>query len=209
MTSSWKHVTQRMSMGLSAVVLIVLLAACGGSGGTGSTATPTPKPPTPTPTTPAANMQTYTGTNFSISYPQGWQKSASGNQVTFDDPLVTKDYMTIVTIPNPGGTQSASALADTTMPLVEKTLLTNAKPATVAPTVTVGGESWTQRSATGELALTDPGTQGTLFLLIDNHPANAANTQAYEIYYYGPTSTFSQSDTLAFQPMLQSFKFTS
>lgn len=212
MSSSWKHVTRRMSLGLGVVLLMVLLAACGGgsSGSTGTTPTPKASTPTPTPTTavPTANMKTYTGKDFSISYPQTWQESASGNQVTFADPLVTKDIVTIVAVPNPAGAQSASDIADSSMPLIEKTLLTKAQPATVAPTVTVAGESWAQRSATGDLALTDPGTQGTLFLLVDNHPANAANTQAYEIYYYGPTSTFSQSNTLAFQPMLQSFKFT-
>jgi hypothetical protein len=209
MTSSWKHVTQRMSLGLSTLLLVVLLAACGGTGGTGTGSTPTPKPPTPTPTptTPAVAMQIYTGTNYSISYPQAWQKSASGNQVTFADPLVTKNIMTIVMVPNPAGAQSASSIADESLPLIDKTLLTNAQPATVSSTVTVSGDTWAQRSATGELAITDPGTQGTLFMLVDNHPANAANTEAYEIYYYGPTSTFTQANVLAFQPMLQSFKF--
>lgn len=206
MKASWKHVTQRMSIAFSSLVLVVLLAACGGSGSTSSSNTiPTPKPPTPTPT-PAVTMQTYTGTSFSISYPQGWQKSASSNQVTFADP-VSKNIVTIVTVANPAGTQSASALADATLPPIEKALLSNAKTATVAPTVTVGGDTWAQRSATGELALTDPGTQGTLVMLIDNHPANAANTLAYEIYYYGPSATFTQADVLAFQPMLQTFKF--
>lgn len=210
MSSSWKHVTRRMSIAFCSVLLVVLLAACGGSGSTGSTSTPTPQAPTATPTTaaPAVTMKTYTGAHFSISYPSTWQESASGNQVTFADPLVTKDIMTIVMVPNPMGAQSANALADATLPLIDKTLLKNAQPATAAPTTTVGGETWVQRSSTGDLALTDPGTQGTLFMLIDNHPANAADTTAYEIYYYGPTSAFTQSNTLAFQPMLQSFKFT-
>ena len=152
-------------------------------------------------------MQQYMGTGFSLSYPQGWQKSASGNQVTFLDPL-SKNVVTIVSVANPAGAESASALADTTLPLIEKTLLSKGQTATVAPTTTVAGDTWAQRSATGELAITDPGTQGTLMMLIDNHPAQAANTKAYEIYYYGPSATFTQSNTLAFQPMLQSFKFT-
>lgn len=152
-------------------------------------------------------MQQYTGAKFSISYPQGWQESASGNQVTFVDP-VSKNVMTIVTVENPGGAQSSSALADATLPLIEKTLLSDGKTATVAATATVAGETWAQRSATGGLALTDPGVQGTLMMLIANHPASAPDTKAYEIYYYGPTATFTQATTLAFQPMLQSFKFT-
>jgi hypothetical protein len=151
-------------------------------------------------------MQTYKGKDFSISYPQGAQQSASGNQVTFLDPI-TKNVMTIVTVPNPGGAQPAGALADATLPLINKTLLKNAQPATVAPTVTVAGETWVQRSSTGDLAITDPGTPGTLYMLIDNHPANAATTQAFEIYYYGPTATWSQAQAV-FQAMLQTFKFT-
>lgn len=207
MNSSRKHVTRRMFIALSSLLLIVLLAACGGSGGTGSSSTtPTPTLPKPTPT-PAVAMQTYTGANFSISYPQSWQKSASGNQTTFADP-VTKNIMTIVVVANPEGVQSANALADATLPLIEKTLLSKATTATIAPTATVDGETWAQRSATGDLTITDPGTQGTLVMLIDNHPANAANTQAYEIYYYGPSATFTQANALAFQPMLQTFKFT-
>jgi hypothetical protein len=151
-------------------------------------------------------MQVYTGAKFSISYPQTWQKSASGNQVTFVD-SISKNVVSIVTVANPAGANSASALADATLPLIEKTLLSDAKTATVAPTVTLAGETWAQRSATGDLALTDPGTVGTLMMLVDNHPANAADTQAYEIYYYGPSATFTQADALAFQPMLQTFKF--
>lgn len=206
MKSSWKHVTQRMSIAFCALLLVVLLAACGGGGSSSNSVTPTPKPPTPTPT-PAVTMQQYTGTAFSISYPQGWQESASGNQVTFIDPI-SKNVVTIVTVANPGGAQSANALADATLPLIEQTMLSKATTAKVAPTATVGGETWVQRSATGDLALTDPGTQGTLIMLVDNHPASSADTKAYEIYYYGPTATFTQATTLAFQPMLNSFKFT-
>lgn len=203
MTSSWKHVTQRMSLALSSVLLVVLLAACGGSGSTGNNVTPTPKPAnTPTPTTPAVAMQTYTGTGFSISYPQGVQETASGNQVTFLDP-VSKNVMTIATAANPAGAQGTSTAATASMQIFEKSLLSNAQPATAAPTVTVGGESWVQLSATGDLAITDPGTPGTLIQLADTH-----NGTLYEIVYYGPTATFAQSNTLAFQPMLQSFKFT-
>ncbi len=212
MNASWRHVTQRMSIVFCSLLLVLVLAACGGSGGsTTGTATATPASATPTATTaasnPAASMVQYTGTTFSISYPQSWQKSASGNQVTFLDPI-SKNVVTIVTVANPAGAQSPSALADGSLPLIEKTLVSDGKNATVAPTVTINGETWAQRSATGTLALTDPGTPGTLFLLVNNHPASAPTTQAYEIYYYGPTSTFTEANTLAFQPMLQSFKFT-
>jgi hypothetical protein len=205
MKVSWKHVTRRMSAAFCSILLIVLLAACGGSGSGSSSVTPTPKPPTPTPT-PAVAMQQYTGTKFSISYPQGWQQSTSASGVGFTDP-VSKNMLVIATVANAGGLQSPSALAGTTMPIMEKIFLKNAKPATIAPTATIGGETWVQSSATGEL-ITDPGAQGTFVGLFTNHPANAADTQAYEIYYFGPSATFTQATTLAFQPMLQSFKFT-
>lgn len=115
--------------------------------------------------------------------------------------------MTIITLPNPGGTLTASALADQTMTQFDQTVLKNGQPATIAPTVTVGGDTWLQRSSTGDLAVTDPGTQGTLVALFDVHPATGAKSQVYEIVYYGPTATFAQANLLAFQPMLQSFKF--
>lgn len=207
MVTLQKKMVQRIVLSTCMLLLAMLLAACSGLGGTASS-TPTPSAPTPTPspTTPAAAFQTYTGTTFTISYPQGAQKTSSGNQVTFLDPT-TKNVMTIVTVPNPGGVAGASTVSQTSMSEFEKTLLSNAKPATIAPTASVGGDSWVQSSATGNLAVTDPGTPGTLVLLVDNHPANSASTMTYEIVYYGPTATWSQANTV-FQAMLQSFKFT-
>ncbi|MGH2510700.1 MAG: hypothetical protein ACRDHZ_25300, partial [Ktedonobacteraceae bacterium] len=61
--------------------------------------------------------------------------------------------------------------------------------------------------STGELALTDPGVQGTLVALFDVHPASGANSQVYEIVYYGPTTTFALTNAQVFQLMLKSFKF--
>ncbi len=191
MTSSWKHVTQRMSLGLSTLLLVVLLAACGGTGSTGSGSTPTPKPPTPTPTTPAVAMQTYTGTNYSISYPQNWKvdsSSAQGISQTAIHDDVSGNAFTIVGTPDPGGVSSASSLADIT-------------------TVTINGVTWAQRSITGTTTVNGQDVPATIFLLVTLHPANAANTTAYQLIYGGPTVTFAQANVLAFQPMLQSFKF--
>lgn len=209
-----KSVTQRFSLVLSTLVLVILLAACSNTSGGGTTLniptpTPTPKPPTPTPT-PAIVMKTYTGPAFSISYPADITESASTNasvsQVTFAD-SVGKNIMTIITLPNPGGTLTASALADPTMTQFNQTLLKGGQAATIGSTATVGGDTWLQRSATGDLAITDPGTQGTLVALFDVHPASGAKSQVYEIVYYGPATTFAQASTQVFQPMLQSFKF--
>lgn len=86
--------------------------------------------------------------------------------------------------------------------------MTNPQPASLSPTTTVAGEAWTQRGATGTLSTGGQSVPGTLILLVDNHPTSVPTTQAYEIYYGGPTATFDQIDRTVFQAMLQSFKFT-
>jgi hypothetical protein len=203
MTSSWRSVTQRISVALCSALLVLLLAACGGTGTTGGSATPTPKSTPTIPPTPTVAMQTYTGTGYTISYPQGIAAKASGNGVSFTD-TTTGNMLVISEASNPGGAASTSVSANASMQIYEKTFLTNAQPATVAPTATVGSESWVQLSATGTLAFLDAGTPGTLIQLADTHSGTL-----YEIVYFGPTSTFTQANTMVFQPMLASFKFTS
>lgn len=207
MVTLQKRMIQRIALSAGMLLLVMLLAACSGLGGTGS-ATPTPAAtptPPPSPTAPVAAMQTYKGTTFTIEYPQGAQETSTSNEVTFIDPA-TKDALAIVTLPNPNGVVGVNTEAQTSMSGFEKTLLSNARPATIAPSATVGGDSWVQSSATGGL-VADSGTPGTLVQLVDNHPAHAASTMTYEIVYYGPTATWSQANTV-FQTMLQSFAFT-
>jgi hypothetical protein len=57
------------------------------------------------------------------------------------------------------------------------------------------------------LSLNGQAVPGKLVVLADNHPASSPTTQAFEIYYVGPTATFSQTNP-TFQAMLQSFKFS-
>ena len=202
------NVARRLIPGVCLLMLTIVLAACSGlSGITGGSPTPTPTPsPRPSPTASAAT-QTYKGNGYTIAYPQGWKVQPSGNQVVFQD-AQGLNVMTIVIVPNPGGLNSADNIADTTFPLVEKTLLTNPQPATnVLSTTTVAGDTWSQRGATGTLASGAP-VQGELIMLVDNHPLNSPNTQTYEIYYGGPSLTFAQVNATYFQAMLQSFKFT-
>jgi hypothetical protein len=189
---------------LLSVLLVLVLAGCGSSSAS------TKVGATSVVVTPLATnvvMQVYHGSAFQMSYPESWKQSASGNQVTFAD-IVSKNLLTIVTVANPNGELEAKDLADQTLPLIEKTLLSDGQPASVAATVKVGGLIWEQRSATGGLAITDPGVQGTLMMLVTNYPAAASSTQAYEIFYYGPSSTFTQAVDQDFQPMLQSLTFS-
>src|SRR2546429_1395444 len=87
----------RLSLSLCSLLLVLVLAACSlGSGSTGTAPTttsghtPATSQPTSVPAQPtsasAANLATYTGDGFTISYPQGWtmQKGANGS-VTFID----------------------------------------------------------------------------------------------------------------------------
>ena len=173
-----------------------MLAACGGSGGTAA------HHPTS-----ASALQMYTGTSFSMSYPAGWHKNASGDQVTFADPI-GRNVMAVFADPDLMGAQSASAVADQAMSRFEGTLLANAQAVTVPPTYAIASVTWIQRSATGILAITDPGVQGNFFLLVVNYPANAKNATMYEIEYYGPAATFSQAN-VNFMTMLRSFSFKS
>ena len=206
MSRGQKRMIQRIGLGVSTLILVMMLAACGSSGSIASS-TPTSKPatPTPSPTPSPTPTGTYIGTNFSMSYPPGVQERQVDGLVTFD--LDANNSMTIEYQPNPNGALSTNELAQTFIKVFEKATFSSSEPATIAPTATVGDDSWVQISATGTLLL-DPGTPGTLVLLADNHPANAANTNSYLIVYSGPTATWSQSNAV-FQAMLQSFKFSS
>lgn len=212
MSSSWKHVTRRMSIAFCSVLLVVLLAACGGFGnnGTGSaTATPAAtQAPTATPTqaAPAVTMKTYTGTDYSISYPSTWQVSSSSGQVAIQD-QTTGNGVTIVGTPDPNGVSSADSLADISAQTFAKSIVKNGQ-VTKLPSVTLNGVTWAQRQLTGSITFQGQDVPAKIILLVATHPANSANTKAYQLIYGGPAATFDQANTLAFQPMLQSFKFT-
>lgn len=213
MTSTWKHVTRRVFISLSAVVLMVFLAACGGGGNTGS-ATPTattPPTPTPSPTTPSVAMQTFTGNGFSISYPQSWQKTSSSSQgiaqVAFSD-QTTGNAFTIVATPDPEGAASADKIADTSVQTLSNVAVKNGKPETVPASMTINGITWAQRAITGTATVSGQSVPAKIILLVTIHPANSATSQAFQLFYGGPTLTFDQINAQIFQPMLQSFKFT-
>lgn len=216
MSSSWKHVTRRMSIACCSLLLVVLLAACGGSGnnGTGSaTATPaaTQAPTaTATPAAPAVTMKTYTGTDYSISYPSTWQVTSSNgqaaNQVAIQD-ATTGNGLTIVGTPDPNGVSSADSLASISAQTIAKSVVKNGQ-VTSLSSVTLNGVTWAQRQITGTITLQGQDVPAKIILLVATHPANSATTKAYQLFYGGPTATFDQANTLAFQPMLQSFKFT-
>lgn len=213
MISFCKYVTRRLSFVLSALLLAVLLAACGGVGGSGN-ATPTPKPTTPAPTatpTPSVALQTYTGNGFTIGYPQGWKTQTvqqnAVNGIAFTDAQGI-NALTVLLVPNPGGVTSAADENKAAVTLVNAAAgLKSPQPVSLPTTTSVAGESWVQTGETGTINMNNTDVPGEVVVLTDNHPAKSPTTNAYDIYYGGPSLTFQQENQI-FQAMLQSFKFT-
>ncbi len=110
MTSVWKYVTQRLSLSVIALLLIVLLAACSSLGGTASSPTPTTATPSPTPS-PTPAVTTYTGDGYTISYPKDWKKSVASGQTTFQDSLGA-NALGVVVVANPDGVAKPSTVLE-------------------------------------------------------------------------------------------------
>jgi hypothetical protein len=205
-----QYVSRGTTMALCSLILAVLLVACGGGGTSGTTSTPTPSPtPTspPAPPTPAsAAMASIQGNGFTMSYPQNWQTTKKAdNLFTFTD-STGKIKMTITVAPDPNGAISADTVASAALQAA-KVLLKNSQTVSVPATTTVGGESWSQVSASGTQRLNNQDTNIQVVVIADVHPANTTSSKSYTIVYQAPVATFSQDNTSYFQPMLQSFKF--
>ncbi len=197
------------------ICLALALAACGSATTTtGSTPTATSQPSssptaasTPTTSTSSTTLTTYTGKGYSIGYPQGWKVNTSGNSVVFTDSSGVYNF-TLVTSPNPGGIASPDTIVNAGVNGV-KGSLTNTQTVNVPASTTIGGDTWVQKSITGDSSAA--GQTGTVQMVVasDNHPANSPSTNSYTIIYATLQATFDAANGQYFQPMLQSFKFTS
>jgi hypothetical protein len=199
-----KHISGGAILALCSLLLVAaLLAACGG---TTSTPPPTPTtPPTPSPT--PLPMTTLAGNGFTISYPQSLHLTKSGSRLVT---LTNSDgtiKMTITVVADPKGAISADSLVSTAI-TAQKVPLKNAQTVSVPPTVTVGGASWSQQSVSGTQRLNAADIMMQSVVIATVHPANTPTSKAYTIVYTAPQSKFSQANTIYFQPILQSFKFT-
>ena len=177
------------------------------SGNTPATTHATSVPAQPT-SAPAAHLTTYTGNGFRIGCPAGWtieKASPSAASVIFIDPTRTIEFIVTVT-PNPNANSATSVALD---PLLHSM---QSKPhyqkVDLAPTTTVGGETWDQIGAIGDLPTYSGQTLSSKAItLAINRPVHDANTTMYVIQFFTPTKDFDQMDSTSFQPMLQSFKF--
>lgn len=211
-------ICRKLWLALTFGCLLLLLAACnfGGisvNGGTTPTPTPTQKaaPTTviPSPTA-VASMVTYTGNGYTIGYPKGWTVSkGSTGAVTFTDPQGVA-YVTIQVVPNPNGMISTSDEVNAGLQ-VFKSQAKNYTRVNIAPTTSVAGETWSQGSATGDVTPTGANSPVTAKIVVisANHPANTSSTQGFTLGYVTAAQVFDMANTTYFQPMLQSFKFTS
>ncbi len=152
---------------------------------------------------------TYTGDGYTLNYPPGWKttKSESTGTVTFADPAGIYNLSIAVTS-NPDGAASPDDLADAAA-TGARSKLKNPKDETIAPTTTVGGETWSQRAVSGDSTVNGQTANVKLVIIADNHPASSPSTRGFIIAYGTARALFDVANSTHFQPMLQSFKFTS
>jgi len=185
---------------LCALAVALLLAGCSLFGGDSGTTAVTPTPqPTPV---------TYTGDGFTMSYPKTWKVNHSSTGVTFNDPGGIA-YLSVRDAVNPNGLLPARALVNTTLQAF-KTQARNYKSISLPATTNLAGESWSQGGASGDVTPAGQKSEVNVRIVVDadNHPAGSPSTRAYAIGYATGSQVFDLANTVYFQPMLQSFKFT-
>lgn len=193
------------------LILIFLLAACGGHSSSAPTnnhsaslANPVQHVLAPT-ATKSVPYTTYTGTDFTLKYPAEWKVITAKAEVSFTD-LAGNYNLTIGSTPNPNGATTPDQLADSGV-VGAKTNLQNEKTIDVPKTVMLAGQTWSQRSLSGISTLSEPNSEIEATVLATNHPAKASNTQGYIIVYVAAKNQFDQAQTRYFKPILQSLKF--
>ena len=195
-----KHFSDGFLLSFSILLLAMFVSACdiGGFGGT----------PTPTPTS-ATTMTAYTGDGFTISYPQTWKVKTDSTGVTFTDPNGIA-YFQIHEAPNPEGIVSTSNQVTLGLEAF-KSQAKNYQQQSVPSTITLANETWSQGAATGDITPSGQSTRANvkIYVISANHPANSTATKAFIIGYATGSQVFDLANTGYFQPMLQSFKFTS
>jgi hypothetical protein len=194
---------QRCSVLVLCSLLTLVLAACEVGGDYTPVATPIPSP-----IVPAVHLRTLRGQGYSIGYPENWiVTQASNGSVTIREPQGLA-FMVIEVLPNAEGTLTAHAE-------IENSLRTNTfnliayQRIKIATTAVVGGDTWSQGAANGDIVIKDRALTlaGRMVLIADNHPANSPATNMFVIRYAAAQSIFDVANVTYFLPMLKSFKF--
>ena len=202
----------RFILSACSLLIVCFLAACGSGGastGTVATTTGGNTPTTTQPTSaPATSLTTYTGNGFHIGYPTGWtidKASTTAASVIFIDPTRTIEFIVTAT-PNPNANSATSVALDPRLQSMQSK--PHYQKVDIAPTTTVGGETWDQIGAIGDLqTYSGQSLSSKVIALAINRPKADASTKMYIIQFSAPTKDFDQTDSTTFQPMLQSFSF--
>ena len=220
-----QFLVRRLAGGASVLALLLLLVACGGgSANNKSSSINNGTPANPVrqvvPTTMATGLatgtaaaaknplfKTYTGAGYTIQYPPDWKMTTSSAETAFTDPSGSYN-LTIGSTPNPNSAKTADQLADGGI-TGAKTNLKNVQTVDVPQTTMVGGLPWSQRSITGTSTLNGQSSDIAATVLANNHPLHTTDTKGYVIVCVAAKDKFDQAQTKYFQPMIQSFKFTS
>jgi hypothetical protein len=198
----------------SLLFVAFFLVACS-TGVSGASVTPTAaSKPTPTPSPAVSSSegkQTYTGMGFTVEYPSNLTVNASdngssGGGVMFSDPPAMITFY-IEILPNTNESAPAEAVKGLTASLQKEGQ--SAKMIPLAPTVTVGGQTWDQAAGTTDLTLGGQTVTMEQVMIATNHPASSPNSRLFIFTYTTSAQMFDQTNATTFQPILQSFKFTS
>lgn len=211
MQSSIRHV-HRSTFTVGLFLFTLILTACGSfTESPASTPTPSPRSSPPLQSTPSPAGQSgfalFTGDGYTIDYPVGWKASGSKDNVTIQDPTTIYNFAIEVTA-NPEGIASASTVVNLSINAA-KSKFKNPQNENVPATVTVGGESWAQKSASGTTTEQGQSVDVQLYILADNHPASTPATKSFVIVYTTAKQLMPVAISTYFHQMLQSFKFTS
>jgi hypothetical protein len=208
--------TRLAALMLCSLLLSLLFAACGGSSPTSSTPTPTPTPtakpwPTATPTamtTPTsttANWQTYSGADFSISYPTGWTESSSGNQIVGFIDSTGNIGASIGIVPNLSDPLTGEAVAAAAQQYMQQQFK-NTQDDGVDQNVQFAGENWSQKEFDGD-PVTGGSTRFTVLILTTLHQPSGGSTKPYFMLFLAPKTEFQADLDDYFNPMAGTFEF--
>ena len=113
----------------------------------------------------------------------------------------------IKVVDNPGAGQTPDGIVSATLQAFQSK--PNFQPATDVPnSAMVGGDTWSQGGATYDATSNGQTLNNKVVVLADGHPANSP-VKGFLIVLSALTNMFDQANTNDFQPMLQSFMFTS
>ena len=174
---------------VSILALTLFLVACGSSGGS-TTTTPAPTP------TPTSTGVTYTGNGYTLTYPAGWTQSGPQSLAVFTNNSDPDATFTVTVTPKTILTNQTTELDAAIRALKNNANFTQ----TNTTTTSIGGDSWKEQDAT----FNQNGQNVKAAIIADEHSNNV-----FVITLKDKAGSYDQTNSTAFQPMLNSFKFTS